>query len=135
MTEPVLPHVAARMRSTRGRDTEPELQVRKILHARGWRYRVNSRPEPDIRRTGDLVFTRRRIVVLIDGCFWHGCQTHFVLPKTRTEWWAAKIAANRRRDAETTQLWSDRGWLVLRFWEHQPSAEVAAQIEAALKRA
>ena len=75
----VEPHVSARMSITRGRDTKPELEVRRALHSRGWRYRVNFRPEKSVRRTGDVVFTKRRVVVLVDGCFWHGCPEHFGL--------------------------------------------------------
>ncbi len=65
----VRPEVSARMSKTRGRDTKAELVVRRALHASGWRYRVNHRPVSTIRRTGDIVFTRRRVVVLVDGCF------------------------------------------------------------------
>ncbi len=128
----VEPHVSARMSITRGRDTKPELEVRRALHSRGWRYRVNFRPEKSVRRTGDVVFTKRRVVVLVDGCFWHGCPEHFVVPKTRTDSWIAKIEGNRQRDIETAQLWRDAGWTVLRFWEHEPVDRVVARIEEVL---
>lgn len=126
------PVVSARMRITRGRDTKPELLVRRVLHANGRRYRVNVRPVASLCRTGDIVFTRHRVVVLIDGCFWHGCPEHFVIPKTRTDWWVGKIEGNKTRDRETTQAWRDAGWTVLRFWEHEPVDEVVDAIEAAL---
>lgn len=127
------PVVSARMAITRGRDTKPELAVRRVLHSRGWRYRVNHRPVKSIRRTGDLVFTRKRVVVLIDGCFWHGCPEHFNIPKTRTEWWLEKIGGNRRRDRETEILWAQKGWTVLRFWEHESVDAVVIKIEEVLR--
>lgn len=128
------PIVSARMSRTRGKDTAAELAIRRALHARGWRYRVNTRPVDTIRRTGDIVFTKRKVVVLIDGCFWHGCPQHYVVPKTRTEWWVDKITGNMRRDEETTHLWVDAGWRVLRFWEHEPASNVVVRIEEALGR-
>ncbi|GAA3063530.1 very short patch repair endonuclease [Actinocorallia glomerata] len=117
------------MRANRGRDTTPELQVRKALHAAGWRYRINYRPlERDRRRSVDIAFTKLRAVVLIDGCYWHGCPEHFIMPKSNRGYWSAKIARNRERDAETTRLLRSEGWLVLRYWEHQPAVEVVADI-------
>lgn len=132
---PVVPHVRARMANTRGRDTKPELAVRRALHARGWRYRVNARPVADLRRTGDLVFTKRRVVVLIDGCFWHGCPEHYVIPKTRTQWWQDKIEGNRRKDVETAAAWAKADWTVLRFWEHEPVERIVEAIETTLVQA
>ncbi len=124
--------VSDRMSRTRRRDTTPEMAVRRLLHAAGYRYRVDHRPIPTLRRTGDIVFPRKKLVVLIDGCFWHGCPEHFVIPKTRTEWWLAKIGANQRRDLETERLWTDAGWNVLRFWEHEDPQCVAAVVAQAL---
>lgn len=97
------------MQGNRGRDTKPEFAVRRLVHARGLRYRVNSRPEPNLRRTADLLFTRARVAVFIDGCFWHGCPVHFNLPATNTEYWESKISRNRARDLETTNLLKQRG--------------------------
>jgi DNA mismatch endonuclease (patch repair protein) len=68
------------MQGNRSRDTKPELAVRRILHARGLRYFVNRKPVPDLRRTADLVFTRAKVAVFIDGCFWHGCPEHHKPP-------------------------------------------------------
>lgn len=104
-----------------------ELAVRRIVHAQGLRYRVNARPEPAIRRTADLLFTRARVAVFIDGCFWHGCPTHFTMPATNTDFWSTKIDGNRQRDAQTAVL-EDRGWVVLRFWEHEDPLSVASRI-------
>ena len=95
------------MQGNRGRDTKAELAVRRIVHAQRLRYRVNARPEPGIRRTADLLFTRARVAVFIDGCFWHGCPAHFTMPATNTDFWDAKIDRNRQRDADTTAALGD----------------------------
>lgn len=121
------------MQGNRGRDTKAELAVRRIVHAQGPRYRVNARPEPGIRRTADLLFTRARVAVFIDGCFWHGCPAHFTMPATNTEIWGAKIDGNRQRDAHTTSTLEDRGWVVLRFWEHEKPLSVASRIVEAVR--
>jgi DNA mismatch endonuclease (patch repair protein) len=116
------------MQGNRGRDTKAELAVRRLVHASGLRYRVNARPEPDLRRTADLLFTRARVAVFIDGCYWHGCPEHFTMPTTNLDYWSTKISRNQARDLETTALLVARGWLVLRFWEHEPPATAAASI-------
>src|SRR4051812_27525332 len=107
------------MRSNRGRDTSPELAVRRLVHAQGLRYRVNARPEPNLRRTADMVFRRARVAVFIDGCFWHGCPEHHTVAKSNATYWAEKVTANRARDLETTAALTAAGWLVLRVWEHE----------------
>jgi len=121
------------MQGNRGRDTKPELAVRKLVHAAGLRYRVDARPEARLPRKADLVFRRSRIAVFVDGCFWHACPEHYVASKTRLSYWEAKIAGNRQRDAETTALLRERGWQVLRFWAHEDPEQVAQQIEAAVR--
>lgn len=125
------------MRANRGRDTKPEMQVRRLVHAAGLRYRVSARPERDLRRTADLLFRGAHVAVLIDGCFWHGCPQHHQAPKANAEFWSDKIAANRTRDAETTLLLTERGWSVLRFWEHEirtDAQDVAARIVEEVRR-
>ena len=118
------------MKSNRSRDTHAELAVRRLVHAAGLRYRVNARPEPELRRTADLLFRRARVAVFIDGCYWHGCPEHFTMPASNTAYWTAKIARNRERDRDTTSLLEERGWLVLRFWEHDAPVRVADVIAA-----
>ncbi|MGO4360810.1 very short patch repair endonuclease [Terrabacter sp. RAF57] len=130
---PVNPSVSARFARTRGKDTKPEMLVRRELHSRGFRYRVNMRPIPDLRRTGDIVFPRQRVVVLIDGCFFHACPVHHVPPKTRAKFWADKVAANVERDKDTTAQFEAAGWNVLRFWEHEPVGGVVARIVSAVE--
>lgn len=106
------------MQSNRGRDTSPELVVRRVLHAEGLRYRVNYRPVPGLRRTADIVFTRAKVAVFIDGCFWHGCPEHYQRPASNKAFWDTKRAANRTRDDATDAALGRAGWMVLRFWEH-----------------
>jgi len=115
------------MRSNRGRDTGPELAIRRRVHAQGLRYRVNTRPERDLRRTADLVFPRARVAVFIDGCFWHGCPEHHTVAKSNATYWADKVTANRARDLETTATLRRAGWRVLRIWEHE-DPEAAARL-------
>ncbi|MEU0491246.1 very short patch repair endonuclease [Nocardiopsis sp. NPDC006139] len=123
------------MRANRGRDTGPELAVRRLVHAAGLRYRVSARPLPALRRTADLVFTRRRIAVFVDGCFWHGCPEHHTTARTNAAYWAEKVRANRERDADTDRRLGEAGWTVLRFWEHEEPAAVAERIVAAVRGA
>lgn len=75
------------MHHNRSRDTSIELAVRWIVHARGMRYRVNARPEKDVRRTADILFPRARVAVFIDGCFWHGCETHYSPPVANADYY------------------------------------------------
>jgi DNA mismatch endonuclease, patch repair protein len=122
------------MQSNRPRDTIPERALRSAVHALGLRYRTGVRPIPGLRRTGDLVFTRARVVVFLDGCFWHGCPAHHTIAKTNAEYWADKVAQNKRRDLETNRLLADAGWLVLRVWEHENPAEAALHVAALIRR-
>ncbi|MGZ3142522.1 very short patch repair endonuclease [Lentzea chajnantorensis] len=116
------------MRSNRGRDTGPELAVRRAVHALGLRYRVSYRPVPSLRRTADLVFIRAKVAVFVDGCFWHGCPDHHTAPKANEGFWANKVQANRERDVDTNRRLNEAGWTVLRFWEHEGPHDVARQI-------
>lgn len=120
------------MRGNRGRDTRPEWRVRRLVHARGLRYRVNQRPLPDHRLTADLVFTRIKIAVHIDGCYWHGCPEHHRVARTNAAFWSEKINGNRERDNRTQSILESAGWLSLRFWEHQDPQIVADQIYLAV---
>lgn len=116
------------MKSNRRRDTGPELAVRRLLHARGLRYRVDVPLEFDQRRRADVVFTRARIAVFIDGCFWHGCEQHYTMPATHPEFWAEKRLKNMARDLETNQRLEADGWTVLRFWEHESPESITTAI-------
>ena len=118
------------MIANRRRDTQPELRVRRLLHAAGLRYRVDVAPLRGLRSRADIVFTRQRIAVFIDGCFWHGCPAHGVAPKTNAEYWGPKLARNRARDLDVSKQLAESGWAVLRFWEHEPPEDVARIIMA-----
>lgn len=120
------------MLGNRNRDTSPELALRSLVHAAGFRYRVASKPMKGMRRTADSVFGPAQVAVFVDGCFWHGCPEHFVPPKTNPEYWEAKIARNVERDRDTDMRLADAGWLVLRFWEHEPAARSALAVESAV---
>jgi DNA mismatch endonuclease, patch repair protein len=103
------------MSRIRGKDTKPELLLRRGLHARGFRFRLHRRELPGC---PDLVFPRFRTVIFVHGCFWHGHDClMFKLPATRAEFWAAKIAGNRKRDARALEGLSARGWRILIVWE------------------
>ncbi|WP_091488753.1 very short patch repair endonuclease [Microbacterium pygmaeum] len=121
------------MLANRSKNTQPELAVRKILHAGGLRYRVNMRPIPLLRRTADVVFTRARVAVFIDGCFWHSCPEHSSRPKSNSDYWGPKLRGNVERDRQTDRALESAGWLVLRFWEHESEVEVAEAIALAVR--
>ena len=123
------PTTSERMSKQRTRDTQPELLLRRELHRRGLRYRVDS-PLPTMpRRRADLLFTRAKVAVFVDGCFWHGCPEHKTVPANNGAWWAAKLARNIQRDQETTARLATLGWTVLRVWEHEDTREAATAIE------
>ncbi len=103
------------MSKIKGRDTKPELIIRKLLWSKGYRYRKNNK----LPGKPDLVFTSAQVAVFIDGCFWHRCPIHYVAPKTRAMFWEAKIQGNVDRDRRNNYALKDMGWKVIRFWEHQ----------------
>ncbi|MFJ8859535.1 very short patch repair endonuclease [Streptomyces sp. NPDC102451] len=132
--KPSSPGVSARMSRQARRDTAPEVAVRKLLHASGYRYRLNERVPHMPRRTIDIAFTRAKVAVFLDGCFWHGCPEHATQPKSNAEWWRQKLARNMARDVETTEHLTTAGWTVLRFWEHEAPLRVAEQVAKAVDR-
>ena len=104
------------MSRIKGKDTKPELIVRRYLHARGLRFRLHNKKLPG---KPDLVFSKYKTVVFLHGCFWHkhdGCR-YFVVPKTRTEWWLKKIDRNVEKDKENEKALRILGWKVLIIWE------------------
>jgi DNA mismatch endonuclease, patch repair protein len=124
-----------RMSRQRTRDTEPEVLLRRELHRRGLRYRVDA-PLPGMpRRRADLLFTRAKVAVFVDGCFWHGCPEHKTAPTNNGAWWAAKLARNMERDRETSDHLSSLGWTVLRVWEHEDIEHAATDIERVVRSA
>jgi DNA mismatch endonuclease (patch repair protein) len=123
------------MQSNTRRDTRPELRLRRELHAAGLRYRVDYPPLPGVRRRADVVFTRQRVAVFVDGCYWHGCPEHGAKRfGTNSAYWTDKITANRARDADTNSRLEDAGWRVLRFWEHDDPVASAAVVGEMVRR-
>jgi DNA mismatch endonuclease (patch repair protein) len=120
------------MQANRRRDTKPEIALRRLLHARGRRFRVDYPPISGLRRRADLVFTRYKVAVYIDGCFWHACPLHGTVAKANAGFWAEKLAANQRRDRDTDQRLTEAGWGVVRVWEHEAPPEAADRVEEAL---
>ena len=103
------------MSGIRGKDTKPELLVRRALHARGFRYRLYVASLPG---KPDLVLPKYNAVVFVHGCFWHGHDCHlFNLPGTRREFWSAKIASNKERDKQSIEELEVAGWRVMQIWE------------------
>ncbi|UIN21547.1 very short patch repair endonuclease [Herbaspirillum frisingense] len=120
---------SANMSRIRGTNTQPELLLRKALWNKGLRYRLHSEIE-GVRP--DIVFRTRKLAVFIDGCFWHGCPLHYVRPRSKAEFWEAKLKANTARDKVQTLRLIKKGWTVLRFWEHQIKSELAQVVALVL---
>jgi DNA mismatch endonuclease (patch repair protein) len=130
----VSPGVRANMQANKSRDTKPELALRSAVHALGLRYRVGIRPVRELRRTADLVFSRARVAVFLDGCFWHGCPDHHTVAATNGKFWADKVRQNRERDRDTDSRLAAAGWMVIRIWEHEDPQEAALRIHLAVTR-
>jgi len=130
--KPSSPEISRRFRRTRQTGTSAEMAIRRELHRRGFRYRVGYKVNSKPRRVADIVFTRYRLAVFIDGCFWHGCPTHGTWPKNNAAFWRDKIEANRQRDYDTNRRLEEAGWHVLRVWEHEAPVEAADRIERRL---
>jgi DNA mismatch endonuclease, patch repair protein len=131
---PLTEEVALRMKRQLRRDTACEMKIRRVLHANGYRYRVDVRPEPDLRCRADILFTRRRIAVFIDGCFWHACPEHGSWPRNNAEWWRNKITRNAGRDRENNSALVKKGWSVVRIWEHEDPETAVRKVTQLLDR-
>lgn len=125
MPDIVEPHVRSRMMGgIRGRDTRPELSLRRALHARGFRYRIHVRALPG---TPDLVLPRHRAAIFVNGCFWHrheGCH-YCSTPSTRAEFWTAKFTATIARDSRALSALQADGWRTAVVWECGLAADTA----------
>lgn len=128
----------AKMRGNTRADTKPELRVRSALHRAGFRFRKDFRVDLGLGRGNprpDIAFTRQRVAIFIDGCFWHDCPVHGRRPATNVSFWEDKLQRNVARDIRNTAALEDAGWTVLRFWEHEDVSSVASRITDAVRRA
>lgn len=125
--------VRARMSAQKTVDTRAEVELRRALHADGYRFRV-AYPVPGMpRRSIDICFTRLKVAVFVDGCFWHRCPIHSVDVKNNSAWWVEKLARNVQRDWETSRWLEDEGWTVVRVWEHEGVVEARQRVTNVLE--
>ena len=130
---PTSPAVRDRFRRQRVRDTAPELALRQELHRRGLRYRVDVPLLGARKGRADILFSKARLAVMVDGCFWHRCPEHGLAPRENGAWWKDKLDANVARDRRTDAQLAALGWQVMRIWEHESSASAADRIEALIQ--
>lgn len=116
-------------KGNRRKDTRPEVALRSALHRRGLRFRKDY-PIQTSERTirADMTFTRVKLAVFVDGCFWHGCPEHQRIPKTNRDYWVPKLEANRQRDRRVDELLKSAGWQVMRVWEHEEPDSAAGRV-------
>jgi DNA mismatch endonuclease (patch repair protein) len=122
-------------KGNRRTDTKPEVRIRSELHRRGLRFRKDFPIQIDGRKVRpDIVFTRARVAVFVDGCFWHGCLEHQHIPKSNRDYWLPKLQRNIERDRQADEVLHHAGWTVLRAWEHEDVGATADRICAVLDR-
>jgi DNA mismatch endonuclease, patch repair protein len=122
------------MRQVGGKNSAAERALRSALHAAGLRFRLHRRVEGVV---ADIVFPGSRVLVFVDGCFWHGCPRHATFPKTNTGYWLPKLAENKDRDRRQSARFRKCGWKVFRVWEHDcllPRTGIVAKILAACRK-
>ncbi len=117
--------VSSQMSRMPTRDSKPELKLRSALHQLGLRYRLHRK---DLPGTPDICFGPVRIAVFVDGCFWHMCPEHGVLPKANRQWWSDKLLANVERDRRKDDELAAMGWLPVHIWEHDDPDRAAQRI-------
>lgn len=103
------------MSQIKGKNTKPEITLRKMLWSMGFRHRIKNK----LPGKPDLIYPSLKVAIFVDGCFWHMCPEHYHPPKTRAAFWKKKISANVERDVTNTALLESLGWLVIRVWEHE----------------
>ncbi len=119
--------VSRQMSAMPTRDTGTEVALRRELHRLGLRFRVQVRALPG---RPDIAFTRARIAIFVDGCFWHKCPTHGSAPKNNGPWWSAKLDGNVARDRRKDEQLRAMGWLPVHVWEHEDPTTSALSIQA-----
>ncbi|MFB9239645.1 very short patch repair endonuclease [Plantactinospora siamensis] len=107
--------------------TKPEIALRRELHRRGLRFRVD---HPGLPGRPDIAFTRAMVAVFVDGCFWHRCPEHGTMPRNNREWWQAKLDRNVVRDRAKDAALAELGWLAVHVWEHEPVIDAAERVES-----
>lgn len=123
----------ATMLANRRVDTKPERLLRSALHLRGLRFRKDLRLDlPDGRVRPDIAFTRAKVAIFVDGCFWHACPTHGTRPVINAEFWGAKLDRNVQRDRHQDRILEDAGWRVVRLWEHEDIPIAVSRVQTAL---
>ena len=122
------------MSQIKGRNTKPEMLVRKFLHAQGFRYKLHDKTLPG---KPDIVLPKYKTVIFIHGCFWHGHEgcKYFVVPKTRTEWWLNKINGNIANDEKALKTLQQAGWKIITLWECELKSEkLEISLDSLLKK-
>jgi DNA mismatch endonuclease (patch repair protein) len=123
MTDVLTPEQRTRcMSRVKGKNTGPELKLRKLLWSMGLRYRLGSK----LPGKPDLVFVTAKVAIFIDGCFWHGCLTHGEIPRTNKAFWTEKIHKNKVRDQQVNLQLVALGWTVVRCWEHEIKCDIGS---------
>ncbi len=118
----------------KGKNTKPEMLVRKFLYANGYRYKLHDKSLPG---KPDIVLPKYKTVIFVHGCYWHGHKNckYFVVPKTRTEWWLNKINGNIANDEKAAKALKKEGWKIITIWEcHLKSSKIAKTLNALLKK-
>jgi DNA mismatch endonuclease (patch repair protein) len=124
------------MKGNRKRDTKPELALRSSLHRMGARYRCDYPLRIPGRRLirVDIAFTRSRVAIFVDGCFWHCCPEHSNVPAANRHYWQPKLARNVQRDTEVDVALHAEGWTTVHVWEHEAPDEAAERVLAIIRR-
>ncbi|MBX7136315.1 MAG: very short patch repair endonuclease [Fimbriimonadaceae bacterium] len=123
------------MAAIRRQDTKAEVELRSALHRSGYRFRKDHPIPADGKLIRpDIVFTKRKVAIFVDGCFWHSCPTHGRQPTANADYWSPKLQRNAERDRQQTAALESAGWTVLRFWEHEAQPTVIDAIREAVSR-
>ena len=122
------------MRANRRTDTKPEVEIRSLLHKSGLRFRKDYPIRLSNGKTirADIAFTKKKIAVFVDGCFWHSCPQHGTIPKSNRDYWIPKLRENIERDKRTNAELRSDGWYVIRIWEHTAPGRAKELIVAIL---
>jgi DNA mismatch endonuclease, patch repair protein len=120
------------MANIRSKNTKPELELRKLLWSKGLRgYRIHNKKLPG---NPDIAFSKKKIAIFIDGCFWHGCPICFVEPKTNRDYWLPKIRNTIERDNTQQKELESAGWVVIRIWEHDIKNDIQNAVDTIIEK-